>query len=300
MAQEIKRYVANGGTVVVFPDLTSNKEIYSSFLTAINLPAISELNNTPLRVSKIDLKNSLFKDVFETFPQKIDLPQVNSFFTFTENNNSNKENLLVLPLNQLFFARYPTGNGQIYLSATGLNNEASNFSTHPVFVPLMYKIAFTSVKELALYYTIMKDNVLESKKINLGTNQTVKLVIDGFEIIPEVRIANGKTLFYIADQVKKAGFYDVKYGDTTLSVVAFNNNRLESDMNYNNASDLQKIFGKQSITILNSNSDSIASDFAAKNNGTELWKLCLILTLVFIAIEILLIRFYSINKHINS
>jgi hypothetical protein len=164
----------------------------------------------------------------------------------------------------------------------------------------MYKIAFTSAKEQALYYTVMKNNVLESKKINLGTNQSVKLVADGFEIIPEVRNINGKTLLYIADQVKKAGFYDVKKGDSTLSVVAFNNNRSESDMHYTNQSDIQKLFGKQSVTFLNSKSDSIKTGFAAKNNGTELWKLCLILSIVFLAIEILLIRFYSIYKQTNS
>jgi hypothetical protein len=300
LAQEIKGYIANGGTVVIFPDLASDMKVYSAFLTAINLPAVAELKNTPLTVSKMDLKNPLFKDVFETLPQKLDLPQISSYFSFIENNNSNQENILELPANKLFFARYANGNGQVYLSATGLSKEVSGFSTHPVFVPLMYKIAFTSAKEQALYYTVMKNNVLESKKINLGTNQSVKLVADGFEIIPEVRNINGKTLLYIADQVKKVGFYDVKKGDSTLSVVAFNNNRSESDMHYTNQSDIQKLFGKQSVTFLNSKSDSIKTGFAAKNNGTELWKLCLILSIVFLAIEILLIRFYSIYKQTNS
>ena len=85
-----------------------------------------------------------------------------------------------------------------------------------------------------------------------------------------------------------------------MSVVAFNDNRLESDMHYIPSSDLQKIFGKKSITILDSKSDSVMSDFVAKNNGTELWKLCLILSIVFLAIEILLIRFYNIHKQTNS
>lgn len=300
LAQEIKAYVSNGGTVVIFPDLASDKQIYSAFLTAINLPAVAELNNMPIAVSKIDLKNPLFKDVFETLPQKLDLPQVTKYFSFIANNTSNQESILELPANKLFFARYTNGNGQIYLSATGLSKEVSDFSTHPVFVPLMYKVAFTSTKEQSLYYTVLKDNVIESKKINLGTNQSVKLVTDGFEIIPEVRNTNGKTLLYIADQVKKGGFYDLKKGDSTLAVVAFNDNRTESDMHYTNQSDLKRLFGKQSVTFLDSKVDGITSDFTTKNNGTELWKLCLVLTLIFLAIEILLIRFYSIHKQTNS
>ena len=146
----------------------------------------------------------------------------------------------------------------------------------------------------------MKDNVLESKKIDVVLNQSVRLIGDGFEIIPEIRNANGKTLLYVADQVKMAGFYDVKKGDSTLALIAFNDNRSESDMNYATQKDLEKIFDKKSITFLDSKSASLTSAVIAKNNGTELWKLCLILTLVFIAIEILLIRFYSIHKHINS
>lgn len=300
LAQELKTYVANGGSVAIFPDLGTDTQVYSTFLTALNLPAVAELKNSTITVSAIDLKNPLFKDVFEGLPQKVDLPVVNRYFSYAENNNTNKENLLSLPVNQLFFAKYAVDDGQIYLSATALGNEVSNFSTHPVFVPLMYKIAFTSVKDQALYYTVMKENVLEHKKIDLATNQSLKLVSDGFEIIPEVRNINGKTLLYVADEVKKPGFYEIKKGDSTLSIVAFNNNKIESDMHYNSKSDLQKLFGQQSITFIDSKSDSITSGFAAKNNGTQLWKLCLILSIVFLAIEILLIRFYSTHKQTNS
>ncbi|WP_316783259.1 BatA and WFA domain-containing protein [Pedobacter frigiditerrae] len=300
LAQELKSYISNGGSVVVFPDLDADKQVYSAFLGAINLPAVAELKTTPSKVSSIELKHPLFKDVFETLPQNLDLPQVNRYFSFAENNNSNKENLLQLPANQLFFARYPIGNGQVYLSATDLENEDSNFAKHPVFVPLMYKIAFASAKEQPVYYTATKDNVLESEKIELGANQSLKLVADNFEVIPEMRQSNGKTLLYIADQVKRAGFYDVKKGDSTLAVVAFNDNRTESDMHYTAQSDLQKLFGKQQVAFLDPKSDSIASAVSAKNNGTELWKLCLILALVFIAIEILLVRFYHIQTHTNQ
>ncbi|TKC08359.1 hypothetical protein FA048_14480 [Pedobacter polaris] len=296
LAQELKSYISNGGSVVVFPDLDADKQVYSTFLGTLNLPALASLNTTPTKVSSIELKHPLFKDVFETLPQNLDLPQVSRYFEFVESNNSNKENLLQLPANKLFFARYTMGNGQVYLSATNLENKDSNFAKHPVFVPLMYKIAFASAKEKPIYYTAMKDNILESEKINLGNNQSLKLVADNFEVIPEIRQSNGKTLLYIADQVKRAGFYDVKKGDSLLAIAAFNDNRIESDMHYTTQSELKKIFGKQQVAFLDPKSDSIASAVSAKNNGTELWKLCLILALVFIAVEILLVRFYHIQN----
>jgi hypothetical protein len=300
LADAIKSYMLNGGSVVIFPNLAADKKVYSMFLTALNLPAVVELNIKPTTVSSIELKHPLFKDVFETLPQNLDLPQVNRYFSFAERNDSNQENLLQLPDNQLFFTKYPIRNGQVYLSATDLLNDNSNFAKHPLFVPLMFKIAFASVKEQPIYYTAMKDNVLESEKIELGTNQSLKLVADNFEVIPEMRQSNEKTLLYIADQVKSAGFYDVIKGDSTLAVIAFNDNRIESDMHYTAQTALKKLFGQKQVAFLDPKSDSIAAAVSAKNNGTELWKLCLILALVFMAIEILLVRFYYTQKHTNS
>lgn len=300
LAQELKTYVNNGGAVVIFPDLDADISNYSQFLTALNLPAINAIHKEPSKVSSIELAHPLFRDVFETLPQNLDLPQVNRYFSFTERSKSNKENLLQLPANKLFFARYPSRSGQLYLAATDLENEDSNFAKHPVFVPLMYKIAFASAKEQPIYYTAMRDNVLESQKINLAANQSLKLVADQFEVIPELRQTEGKTLLYVADQVKNAGFYTLKKADSTLAVVAFNDNRTESDMHYSTQSDLQKLFGKQDVVFLDPNIDRMSTAVTAKNNGTELWKLCLILSLVFIAIEIILIRFYHIQKQTNS
>jgi SpoU rRNA methylase family enzyme len=70
LASALKLYVENGGSVVVFPDLDANKEVYNQFLTALNLPAVSELIAKPNKVSAIELKSTLFQDVFESLPQK--------------------------------------------------------------------------------------------------------------------------------------------------------------------------------------------------------------------------------------
>jgi hypothetical protein len=296
LAQELKTYMGNGGSVAIFPNLDADINVYSQFLTAIGLPSVVALNSTATKVSSIELKHPLFKEVFESLPQNIDLPQVNRYFIFSENNHNSKENLLQLPANKLFFSRFPIGSGQAYLSATALKIDDSNFAKHPVFVPLMYKIAFAAAKEQPIYYTAMRDNIIEIQKVELGAKQSLKLIADNFEVIPELRQTSGKTLLYIADQVKKAGFYDLKKADSTLAVVAFNDNRKESDMHYSSESDLKNLFGKQQVAFLDPRSDRISSAVAAKNNGTELWKLCLILTLIFLAIEILLVRFYIIQK----
>nr|WP_121271344.1 BatA domain-containing protein [Pedobacter schmidteae] len=297
LAQQLKAYVENGGSVVVFPDLDSNGAIYTPFLQGLSLPAVQQLNVGPAMASSIDLKNPVFKDVFEQVPENIDLPVVTRYFSYAEQNSSNKENILKLPLNRFLFARYDIGAGKVYLSASSLNPKDGNISRHPVFVPLMFKIAFASNKEQPLYYTTGKNSLLESAKINLSGNQSLKLVASGFEVIPEVRQTPGKTLLYVADQVKKSDFYELKKADELLAVVAFNDDRTESDMRYATENEIKALFGKQNIAFYNSKKDALSMQMELKNNSSELWKLCLILAVVFLAIEIVLIRLFTHKKN---
>ncbi|SOD14122.1 BatA domain-containing protein [Pedobacter xixiisoli] len=297
LAQELKNYVANGGTVVIFPSTTADLSSYNSFLTTLNLPSVAGLVTESTKVSQIELKHSLFKDVFETLPKNMDLPLANRYFTYAESSKLAKEPILQLPAGKTFIARYPTASGQFFLAATGLEEKDGNLSKHPLFVPLMYKIAFESAKDQPLFYTISKDNVITLPSVKLGANQSLKLIGDGFEVIPDINHQNGKTLLYVADQIQKSGFYNVRKADSTFAVVAFNDNRTESNMKYDSQAELEERFGSQKIHFIDVKKENVLSAIAEKNNGTELWKLCLILSLIFIAAEILLVRFFSPQMH---
>ncbi|WP_316803755.1 BatA and WFA domain-containing protein [Pedobacter nototheniae] len=296
LAQQIKTYVNNGGTVVLFPDLDADIKNYNLFLSALSLPQIQALNANTIRVDQIDLQHPIFKTVFEEVPKNLDLPEINRYFSFIENNSQNKENILQLPGNKLFFAKFNIGGGQVYVCASGLNAKDSNFAHHPVFVPLMYRLATSGGLEQPLYYTIGQDNALQSQKITLAKNQSLKLTALHFEAIPELRQANGKTLIYVADQVKAPGFYNLKQADSTLSVYSFNNSRSESDMHYLSKTDLENMAGKNNLKIFDTDKDAVKLISGENKIGQSLWKLCLILSLIFIAAEILLIRFLNNPK----
>ncbi|RQO75275.1 hypothetical protein DBR43_07915 [Pedobacter sp. KBW06] len=300
LAQQLKNYVKNGGSVVIFPDLDANGAIYTPFLTALSLPAVKQLNSGPAITSSIELKDPVFKDVFDQVPSNMDLPVVTRYFSYLERNAGGKQGILQLPLGQFLFARYASGAGSMYLSASSLDPKDGSLSRHPVFVPMMFKIAFSSVKEQPLYYTSGQSDLLEHQKISLGANQSLTLKSDGIEVIPEVRQVPGKTLLYVADQIRKPGFYDLKKADSVLAVIAFNDNRKESDMHYATDQSLTDLFGKQKIALYNSQKDALSLNIQAKNNSIELWKLCLILAVVFLAIEILLIRFFNKTKNIQT
>ena len=300
LAQQLKAYVQNGGSLILFPDLNTGAAIYSPFLNALSLPSVEQVNaGTPVS-STLDLKNDLFKDVFDQAPKNLDLPSVNRYFSYISQNVLSREDLLQLPLNKFLLAKYNIGAGKIYLSATSLDSKDGNLARHPVFVPLMFKIAFGSTRSFPLYYTTGSSEVLESQKMNLLKNQSLKLVSNQFEAIPDVRQTPASTLLYVADQVKKPGFYNLVKADSTLAVMAFNDNRAESDMHYASDNELNGLFGKQKVNIINSKKDAQSLQVAATSNSIELWKLCISLALVFLAIEILLIRFFNPTKNLKT
>lgn len=297
LAQALKTYLENGGTAVILPSTYGNQSVYSSFLNAINLPSVSALSTEATKVTQLELKHPLFKGVFETLPKDIDLPVVNRFFNYADHNQHLKEPLLLLPAGKTFLARYKVLGGQAFLFSSGLLEDEGNLSRHPLLVPLMYKIAFESAKDLPLCYTIAKDNVITLPAVKLAANQSLKIVGDGFDVIPDVSHQNGNTLLFIADQIKKSGFYQVKQSDATLAVVAFNDDRSESNMVYDDESTLESKFGQQKVLFIDAKKQNVSSAIAEKNSGSELWKLCLILSLIFIAVEILLIRFFKPQMH---
>lgn len=66
-------------------------------------------------------------------------------------------------------------------------------------------------------------------------------------------------------------------------------------MEFYNDNELSKKFGLKSAQIIKAGTASIQNQIKEVKLGTSLWKLCLILVLLFLAVEIILIRFFRIK-----
>ena len=116
------------------------------------------------------------------------------------------------------------------------------------------------------------------------------------EIIPGVRKSGTSIAIETHDQIKNAGFYSISSGNNLLAGVAFNFNRKESDMSCYTTDELTdqvKRLSNRDIRIINGKKSSLTRQIHQFNQGTPLWKWFIILTLIFIAIEIALIRFFK-------
>jgi hypothetical protein len=295
LSQQLKAYVSRGGTLAVFPadgaDLTS----YRGLLQPAGATYPEKLIAEATRVSRLNLQNTLFKTVFEDVPQNPDLPVVKKYYELTGSTQTRGESLMELPGRQAFWSGYRSGKGKIYVSAVPLQEDYSNLPRHALLLPILYRMALLSGHDQPLFYTIGKDASIETVPVQISEKAILKLKKGKQTLIPDTRQQDGNTMLFLADQIQQPGTYNLMKLDSLVSVIAFNNNRLESDLTYLNKAELKQIVPNDT-EIIQPGKASLQATVGDANFGVQLWKLCIILALIFVAAEILLIRFYRVDK----
>ena len=111
---------------------------------------------------------------------------------------------------------------------------------------------------------------------------------------PEIKMAGNKSFISVHDQVKIAGNYALTSNKIIQSCISFNYDRRESDLSCFTADELHQIIQKRSdlrLNTMNAESGDLSHAITQLSEGVRLWKYCVILALLFLAIEVLLIRF---------
>jgi hypothetical protein len=300
LAQQLNAYVKKGGTLAVFPADGADLPTYQALLQPLGASFPEALLSDMGRVAAINLQSKIFKNVFEQLPQNPDLPMVLKFYHLTTNSRSAGESLLDMPGRQPFLADYASARGLVYVSAVPLSDDYSNLPHHALLVPLLVRMALLSGHDQPLFYTIGQNESIETQSLQMSGREVVKLIKPGQIIIPDVRQQDGGTLLYFSDQVHEPGNYDLMKQDSVIAKLAFNSSRSESDLSYLTDDELKaNVPGKNNL-VVPAGPQSSRDSVAKAGLGLELWKLCLILSLVFLAAEMLLARLYRPEEHINS
>ena len=293
LIQQLREYVDKGGSLMIYPELAGDQQGLKKLLQTLGTDFPAEVVTAETKVSFMNLQHSIFKGVFENIPKNLDLPVAKKYLRYSNQNNTTKQSILEFPGKVTFLSEYRLGRGKIYLSAVPLNAETSNFARHSVFVPIMYQTALLSLQDQSLFHKLNRDQVIELPKLTLNANQTLKLRKDKFEAIPDLRQNDNVSQLYVADQIRQIGNYQLLKNDSLLSILSFNDAGPESDLNYATDRVIKAKFPGQQVDIITPKPGSMQGAVQSINQGTSLWKLCIILALLFLAAEILLIRFYK-------
>ena len=296
--QEIDNYVSSGGTVILFPGNDFDIESYNRVLQPFNTSFLAKPDTQRTKISKINYDCNILKNVFRKQETNILLPVVYHHFVFKNIQHSDFENILSDENNDNILSCYPYHSGKMYLFAMPLDDKWTNFTRHPLFVPVIYNIVSNSLLEDKLYYIIgtdesvdFKDNEQKGDNIYHISDPAVK-----FDFIPEQRFGLSKVKLFLHHQIKFSGNYSISYKNNVLKAVAFNYNRKESDLQCYSKKEISELLKRGNIknfSFLDVNDKYLGKTIKELNEGLRLWKFCILLALLFIAIEILIIRFFS-------
>jgi len=299
LAQELIKYVRKGGSLIVFPGQDINASSYNDMLQSLGCNGYGSLQTSSIKVSKINLDDDVYKEVFTGFKlnENLDLPVVSKHYAFTKNTKTTEQPLLTLENKESFLSKYSVDKGKVYVSAVPLNKEFSNFVQHAIFVPTFFKIALLSVTNNRLSYTIGKDESFDYDKMQLTGDNVFHLVNKdlSFDVIPEHRMMNNVYSIFIHNQIKGAGNYHLTTDGKILATYSFNYDRKESDLRCYNAGeleDLAKEYHVNNAEIIKADLPSMSKQLAQLESGIQLWKYCIIFALIFFAAEELLLRLW--------
>ncbi len=296
----VKKYAENGGSILILPpeELSQAYEGKISELLRINF---NKADTITTEISDLNLNNILFTDIFEEIPdlqnnQKINLPYVKKYYPLTIPQRSQTEEILSLQNENPFLIESSNFKGKIYLIASPLKDNWTNFHKHALFVPLMYRMVLTNQRTGKLYYTIAENEYVD---LPSGTRNNIEVlrIKQGkeFDIIPEIIKNDNKSSVNVHNNIRKAGNYTLNDGDNILSILSYNYNRNESDLSTFSELQILELISSDSLYIylLEDTNKPFSQTIKELNEGTSLWKLFIILALVFLLVEIVIIRIWK-------
>jgi hypothetical protein len=296
LVEPLKLFLRSGGSILFIPSDKADQPSYEKFFTDFSLPKVS-IVKTDTASQKVnyqmlppDLNNPFFKNIFDKSTSgKIDMP-----FAFPKMQWSGKgQGLLTLKNNTPFLSVFDFDKGKIYLESTPMENAYTNFQNHSIFVPVLYKIAFNSISESERLSYSLQEGVINVDLSEKDVPQIYTLTSDNFKVIPDQRVIGRKLIIELPKEHMKAGFYELTANNVTERILAFNYGKEESHLEFFSSEDLKKAFSQyKNVHIYDvKSSNEFITGFKKDNIGIPLWKYSLILSLIFLLIEILLIRF---------
>ena len=295
MILELVKFVKNGGSLGILPAFDSDLESYRALNNALNTAEYGTWQQITQKGGTINLQHPIYDDVFEKKQENIDLPSVKKYLPFKVKGNAQEDVIIKLQNGDLLLASYTVGKGKVYMSSVPLQEESSNLARHAIFIPTFYKMALYSESASKLYYTIGNEEPIELKNTILSGDQTLKIRSTNgpFEMIPEHRTVDGKTQVFVRNQITEAGNYLIQQGDSVLAALSFNYNRKESLSSFYTEKEVLTSLEKAGWTtarVLDGSLKELKQEVAQLDEGKPLWKLFLLLALLFLAVEIALIR----------
>lgn len=294
LAQELTRYCENGGHVLIIPAAKADRAAQNELLLSLGAEIFGAWDTSTVRVDRVNLESQLLRNVFMEWGERIDLPSTSGHFRTETVARIGREPILTLANGDAFLSRYPTGKGSTYVLTAPLKNNSTNFHRHALFVPALYNMALFSGQNSTSSETLGDDRLIPVTLTMDGKDDlTVVNVTTGERFKPELVVRGDGMGIYMHGQVRADGHHLLMNGTDTVQPLSFNYNRAESMLEHYSEKEYRQLAddaGLQRLEFVSASVGDVANTVSELQEGKRLWRLFLILALLFLAIETILVR----------
>ena len=275
----LKSFVEKGGNLIVIPSAKNTLVNLNSFLKIFGNIQLKSIENKDKLITKINFNHPLFSTVFENKITNFQYPKTHNSFEIESRNSG----ILLYDDQTTFLTSINKTVSMVYVFAAPINLANSNFQKSPLIVPVFYKMALNNTKKGINAIAIGVNNPFIIAA-NLSKEEILNVKNETESFVPIQQIFNSKVQLNFNDFPEQAGNFGIYKRNVLVQNISFNYDRTESDLEQNKAdlvSDFKKI-------------DSIEAVFnTIETNRTDdqVWKWFVIFALLFLAIEMAIIRF---------
>jgi hypothetical protein len=285
LAGAVRSHLQNGGTVLIAPGAQPQVEGWKN---ALALPALKTVpQEAMVELDRPDFSNPFFENVFEEKSVSLAMPKASRVWEW----GSDRSAILRFKNDQPFLSTFDQG-GKLYMLASSLDQDHTDFHQHALFVPVMYRLAASSKKQEGKLYYSLNETFIPLRLDSLPRDVPVRLV-GKEEVIPGQRVVGDNVFLDIPGFSVEQGFYKIVAQEDTVGLIAFNVNKAESLMEQYTGEEVKALAtGGENVSIFEASSiDAFSNEIKERYLGTPLWKYALMAALLFLLAEILLIRF---------
>lgn len=282
LVDAVKNFQRNAGTLLVIPSARMNLSAYQSVLVDFPITRVEVKDQSEL--DKPDFQNPFFENVFEERSVALAMPRAKPVIEW----GNDRSALLKFKNGKPFLSR----SGRTVLLSSPIDPRFSDFQSHALFVPVMYRIAASGHRISQKPYYSLAETTVTLPADSLSGESPLKL-IGKQEVVPAQRRSGDKVVLEIPRFSVDPGFYFALAERDTLALVAFDLDQKESILDQWSGEEVKSMMGGgKNIALFDAAAtDSFSNEIKARYLGTPLWKYALIAALAFLLAEVLLIRF---------
>lgn len=299
LREALRGALRRGSSVVIVPPAEAKSQAsYQQLFTHLGLGAARwQAVATPPELREVAMPpvgQPFFQDVFGAQQRQATMPRAAPVLRWDRTD----EDILKFRDGDSYLAEFRTGPGRAYVFVAPFQATYSDFTGHALFVPVLYRLAMLSYRDdqLPAYRLTQPALTLTVPMLGSGSSQAdempYQLVKDSLTLIPGQRTQGRELRLETPVGLTEPGFYQLRRNKQTITTLAFNQDKRESELAAYSAAELRQLLGTThpNVHVLEGGVGNAVARYRAEQTGQPLWRYCLALALACLLAEELLLR----------